>query len=310
MNILITGANGFIGSHLVRRLINDHKIIAIKRASSSLKRLEDLHDQIHWYNGETLPDLEKVFSQEKVDLILHLATKYIKLHTKTEEVKAMSESNIGFPSMLCDLAVKHNVKYFINTGTCFEYQMSNKPISEGTPVGALNYYAASKLAFETILKYYIDTHKLHGLTLKLFYPYGEGDNIKLMQVLFRSLIKNEPLAMTKGEQTLSFTYVNDIVEAYVSAIKYLQSRSAPQYDVFNIGNEQAISVKQIVSLLEKLTGNRNSIKIGEQPYSPNEVMHMQCDAGKARKLLNWSAKFSMEDSLKKMYDFYKLPENV
>lgn len=305
MNILITGSTGFIGSHLAHQLSKpNHRLILLKRIKSNPWRLSDIAKKLIFYDIDSLNILKKVFEENKIDLIIHLATKYVKLEKTPDEIKQMNEVNIHFPSLLLSFAVGNQVKYFINTGTCFEHKLTGKKITEKTPAQAYNYYAATKLAFEEILKYFASQNKIRAITLKLFYPYGEKDNEKIIPLIIKSFIKGETLFVTKGEQKLNFTYVGDIIDAYMQTIKFITSTKYVHYENFNIGNNRSYTLGQLIAIIEKISGKPNKINLGALPYAKNEIMSTVCDCNKAKKMLHWSPKTDIFSGLSKTYNYY------
>ncbi len=303
-NILVTGGTGFIGSHLINILLNlNYNVILLKRKLSDIWRIKEFLPGCLVYDIEK--GMENVFKQNKIDLIIHLATKYVKSHETSQDIRDMIETNITYPSQLLDLSAKYKVNKFINTGTCFEYKPTTKKIREEDKNEAHNYYAATKLAFEEILKFYVNVCKIKAVTLKLFYPYGEKDNKKLISLIISSLLANKPLNITKGEQEINYTYVDDIADAYIKSIYYLDSNKYCDYEHFNIGIDKTSKLKDIVNYLEEITGKKGIIKLGALPYPVNEIMYFNCYNEKAREKLGWRPKTDIKTGLQKTYKFYK-----
>lgn len=304
MNILITGATGFIGSNLVEKLQTlDHKLYLLKRSSSNTSRLSNLQKNVSFLSIDSYDDLPKIFDNYHFDAIMHLATYYVKNEKSLEEIETMNTANVTLPSLLLNLAVKNGVSAFINTGTCFEYKPTKKNLTETDLLEPYNYYAATKTAFEQILKYYAKDN-LRALTLKLFFPYGEKDNEKLIPLLVKSFINKQSFHLTKGEQRLGFTYVKDIVDAYISALAFITSGNYKKYEIFNIGSANTHSPREIVEELEKISKKKIDI-LFDAPYSKNEIMYMACDPEKAKKILGWQPQTDLLKGLKKVYAFYK-----
>ncbi len=304
MNILLTGATGFVGSHLLHHLLSEHHNVTIlKRSTSDIWRIKDTIHTISSVDIDNEKDLSEVFSNHHIDAVIHTATLYIKRESSPEELRSMNEANITFPTLLLDAAVKNDVKYFINTGTCFEYALTEKPVSETSPAEAYNYYAATKIAFETILSYYAKMHPIHAATLKLFYPYGEKDNKKIVPLILQTYAHDRQLTISKGEQKLDFTFVGDIVKAYSNALSYLSSESYSGYTTFNIGAGKSTQIKVLVSHIEQISGKKGFVNC-MNPYPPHDIMHLEADASKAHKVLGWRATTSIEEGLKKTYNYY------
>lgn len=301
MNILITGGNGFIGSHLIKKLLNSkNRLYLTVRNNSNLERIKKELSDLTLVNIDK-QNLENFFSQTKIDLIIHLSTFYIK-NEKAADIHDLISANVAFPASLLYLAAKNNVKYFINTGTCFEYLPKKAKISEKSTIRPFNFYTSTKIIFEELLKSYASQGKIKAVTLKLFFPYGEMDNDKLVKLLIEASIKNKKMEVTKGEQLLSFTYVNDIVEAYLKTTKYIK-KTKKGYDIFNIG-AQPVKVKDVIEILERIS-NKKNIFLRIRPYQKNEIMTMVADSKKAKTTLHWIPQWTIDKSLPKIYNFYK-----
>lgn len=304
-NMLITGGFGFIGSHLVRRLLKEgHSVIVLKKKKSNTWRLKDVINTIKIYNYETNEKLENIFKENKIDCIIHFAMKYIKTHTTIKDIEEFNEVNITFPATLADFACKYQVSSFVNTGTFTEYQSSKTKTAEDGIIDPSNYYAATKIAFESLLKYFSSRKKIKAVTLKLFSPYGEMDNDKLIVLLIKSFLYRNKLQITKGEQKLSFTYISDTVEAYIKTLRFLSTKYS-KYETFNIGTNKTWSIKEVVCELEKIHGSKNDKLKMTLPYPTDEIKYICCNNTKAMKVLGWSPKVDLSKGLKKTYLFYK-----
>lgn len=303
MKILITGGTGFIGSHVTHALLQaGHSLYLLVRPESNTWRIDDVKDKFKLLPYSKLNDLEDIFPDD-IDGVVHLAT----LYKKTDDALAvpeMIETNITLPSMLLELASRNKCQFFINTGTCFEYKLSKEKLSEESPREAYNYYAATKLAFEDILAYRGNNSLVKTATLRLFYPYGEKDNRKLISLLMNSFINSEPLKLSKGIQELNYTYVNDLVSAYEKLILFLSSQKSNTHEVFNIGTDQAISLRKIVSTIHEITEKQNLITFGNS-HPNRDIMYMNCNYSKAKRLLGWEPQVSIKEGLVRVYQFYK-----
>lgn len=305
MKILATGATGFIGSHLIKRLIEEkHQIIIVHRKSSSFTHLEKFRSAVSFIEVNSLDQIPTIFKRFTIEGIIHLAATYIKHHKNNEDVILMNKSNIDFPSVLLNEAIQNKVKFFINTGTCFEYQESMNPIDENSPISPYNYYAATKISFEEILKFFVKISNIRATTLKLFFPYGENDKERIIQTMIRSMCANTPLSIETTTQKLSFTYVGDVVDAYVKAIAFLTSRSYKKYETFNIGNPTPTGLKDISQTLEMIHASKSLLTF-KKPSSGIEITHMTCDATKSQNMLDWRPQTSLKNGLEKTYNSLK-----
>jgi CDP-paratose synthetase len=155
--VLITGITGYLGSNLAKFLAKrTYKIIGIVRENSDLKELTDIYDHITLYNNSSRKDLELAFTNHPIDIIIHTATSYGRAD---ELIDQILESNVVFPSMLLEIAVKHSVPVFINTDTALPSE--------------LNLYSLTKHLFKEILQ--VHSNAIKVINLKLEYFFGPQD---------------------------------------------------------------------------------------------------------------------------------------
>ena len=307
MNILITGATGFIGSYLIDTLLNDsnYNIIILKRSTSNTFRIDKLLSRVEVYDIDTI-ELDEVFKNNKINGIIHLATHYVKEH-KTKDINNLIESNITFPTKLVELSVEYGVEYFINTGTFFEYSFNSNPVTEKSDITPYNLYAATKLAFNNMLAYYGNNTNLNIVTLKLAAPFGYNDNQKLVPYLIKTVLNDEEIILEKGEQEWDFIYVKDVVSAYIKTIDLCQNSKRSIFEEILIGTSNKTSIKKIVNVINKLHG-KDMISL-EKDYQPNQIFTAYLDNSKAKNMLQWLPQYSIEDALKETYNLYKEKKN-
>ena len=302
--ILITGGTGFIGSHLLHELLsNNYSIVLLKRKNSNVWRIKDILKKIKIYDVNLNTNFKKILSDESVYAIIHLATKHIKIHKNSRDIKKMNESNITFPTLLLDAAVDQNVQFFINTGTFTEYRLKGL-ISERTPLRPYNYYTATKVAFESILNYYVKQNKIKAVTLKLFSPYGEKDTEKIIALLSRSFYDGRKLDLTQGNQKLCFTHVSDIVEAYLRTLSFFKKSRYKKYETFNIGSNESWSIRELVEKLEIISKKTNCVTFGKKTFLRDDEVVIKCDVRKAKIMLQWQPKVKIATGLKKTYSYF------
>jgi nucleoside-diphosphate-sugar epimerase len=305
--VLVTGGAGFIGSHLVELLLEKHyRVVVLEHSKARLDRIASLAKQIKICFSDK-GNLDKIFQDNSIDHIIHLSTKYLKTHEGTDDVVAMVDVNIKLPTLLCELAAAHSVKSFINTGTFFEYASKDTSIKEGDPTRAYNFYASSKLAFSEILKYYAYHQNFKVIDFRLFAPFGDRDNEKLMAFLVKVLNSGDRVDFSGGKQRWNFTYVKDIALAYLAALENFDK--IKNYELFNVGYDKAISIKEIAGRLEKIARRKFNINWGAKPYAANEIFYANCDNRKLKKELRWQAQYGLDRGLQKTYryfsEFYK-----
>lgn len=299
--VLLTGATGFLGSHLLEALIHQgYSVVVLKRSTSNLWRIEHLAGQYKSYDVD-VQSISKIFEHEIIDIVIHMATLYRKFDNGNE-VSDMLASNVTFPTEIVEVASRKGIKGFINTGTFFEYDCSRQPVDESTSIAPFNFYAKTKLALESILKTYSD--KMMVNTFRLFSPYGEKDNQKLVPMIIQKALKGEVIELSEGLQKIDLIYVKDIVSAYMKAVERISSGSfQSEYEVFNLGSGVPLSIRDIVSIVEQKLGKPLKKTWGEA--SKIDIPIAYADITKLERILHWKPEYTALQGIENTVSFYQ-----
>lgn len=288
---LVTGATGYIGSNLVRRLVSDNWVVHIVvRESSNLKALDPFLDQlvVHEHDGTT-KNMMGLVANANPDVIFHLASLFIAQH-KPEDLESLIVSNVLFSTQIAEAAVECNVKYLVNTSTSWQH-FENE---EYLPV---NLYAASKQAFEDILRYYVSAYSLKVISVVLFDTFGPNDNrSKLIPLLISALKSQNKIEMSKGEQLIDIVYIDDVVDAYLCCAKNIETQNEP-YQRYGISSLNPLPLIKVVDLFEKVFNRKLNISWGARPYRKREIM---TPWNEFIRVPGWQPKFSFTSGLQKM----------
>jgi len=309
--IVLTWGAWFIWSHLLKSLIlNKYHIFCLIKKTSDLHRIENLmnNENVELIDSDNIWDIEQIFIKNKIDYIIHLATLYKKTH-EINDINNMIDTNIKLWTYLSQFAIKYWTKYFINTWTFFEYrhhQDKENILSENSEEFPFNLYASTKLSFNNILRYYTDTSKLKAITLRLFSPYWPNDNIKIIPLFIKNIIEGwrEELKLSGWEQKLCFTYIDDIVNAYLKCLENIEDLWN-NYEVFNIWSNEIYSLKEIYGYLCDISGKKWNVRFWAFPYASNEIFYSKCDNLKAKELLCREPTTPITDWLFLTYNSYK-----
>jgi len=289
---LLSGATGFVGSHLARRLdLDGWGVHIITRKTSSLQPIHSILDRLilHTHDGTT-EGMMAIMEKARPDVVFHLASNFLESHTPQDLVPLL-ESNVIFGTQLVEAMVENGMYSLVNTGTSWQHY-KNKDYS---PVCL---YAATKQAFEALLQYYVEATPLQVITLKLFDTYGPGDpRQKLFSSLNEAASKNEPIAMSPGEQLIDLVYIDDVVEAYIIAAARLQNKSVLAHESYAVSSGRPISLTELVRLFTTETRTALTIQWGGRPYRPREVM-VPWSSGEC--LPGWNAKVSLKEGLRRI----------
>ena len=280
---LVTGATGFLGSHVVKKLLAEgQKVVILKRSFSNTKRLATELSKVKIYDIDKLDDFADVFREQHIDVVIHTATCYGR---QGEAVEEIYDVNLKFPLKLLELALRFNTDTFFNTDTILSKY--------------LNWYALSKKQFSEIGQQFAHLGKINFIDAKLEHMYGEDDsNTKFVTFMLEALQNNQDeLKLTAGEQRRDFIYVDDVVEAYW---KILTSQSNDKkYQQYEVGTGKTISIKELVMLAKSITKSQAKLVFGAIPYRENEIMNSKANV---EPLLNlgWQAKVDIETGIRKI----------
>ena len=303
INILMTGATGFVGSYLLKSLLSkkNYNITLLLRSKSNTFRITEVMDKCNIYYFEDM-QIEDLFKKSNFNGVIHLATHYTK-NEQYYDIDRYIKTNIELPTKLIHLSSQYNLKFFINTGSFFEYDFNKNPISEDSNISPHNLYASSKLAFDCIIKYYANHSSLNIVTLKLAAVYGYNDKQKLISYLMKSAINDEDTILEKGEHEWDFIYVKDVVHAYIKSIELCLYSKRTLFEEILIGTGFKNSIKDIVKIINKLSG-KDIIKL-EKDYPSNQIFLAYLDNSKAKNMLQWIPQYSLSDGLIETYNLYK-----
>ncbi len=286
---VVTGGTGFVGSNLIRCLVDiGWEVHAIVRPGSDLNVLDACIDKIslHTHDGST-EGLVKIMSAAKPKVVFHLASLFLSAHTP-KDVAQLITSNVLFSSQLLEAMKESGVTNLVNTGTSWQHY-ENKDYS---PV---NLYAATKQSFEAILQYYVEAASLKAITLKLFDTYGPDDpRPKLFHLLEKTAASQSSLAMSPGEQLIDLVYIDDVVDAYLLAADYVQLEDYAGHRSFAVSSGSPIKLKKLVQIYSEITGKKLNIEWGGRPYREREVMETWA---KGETLPGWIPKTSLEGGI-------------
>lgn len=263
---LITGAGGFIGARLARRLLSEGWAVDLL-ARPSTKIADDLSTAaIHRFDGTT-GGLITVIEAARPDVVFHLASLYLAEH-KSVDLEPLVASNVLLTGQLAE-AVTATLPVgsarLVSTGTAWQHY-------RGPGYVPVNLYAATKQAADDLLRYYIDARNLSSITLKLFDTFGHGDTRrKLVQLLMDAASSGQRLGMSPGEQIIDISHVDDVVDAFVVAGHRLLAAANPLDESYFVSGER-LRVRDLVPIVELATGRRLDVVFGERPYRAREVM--------------------------------------
>ena len=291
MKILITGSTGFVGRHLIPKLLlNGHRVLEITRSLDASKAL--YREQTKKY---LLDDDQEKFKREieifQPDAVIHLAS-FITSDYDYSILFPLINSNIYFPCRLLDALQNLTVRIVINTGTFAEY---SKDRSNFDPAYL---YAASKTASRYFMNYYCKIFKFKLITVVPYTIYGGvNSSKKIIDLIYDSLNSSNPINLSPGKQVLDFIHIEDVIRLYLSLVD--NHEQLPDGLNFHLGTGEGHSIREIARIMEQLTGKRANINWGGIPYRKTDIMYAVAGRERNHKFLDWEPEMKLEDGLKK-----------
>lgn len=263
---LLTGVTGFLGGYTARRLIADGwQVAAVVRTSSRIDLLPAaVREQIVFYDAEHM-DLREIVREAAPDVVFHLAAYYTTIHSY-DEIDDLIASNVTFGTKLLDAMDRNNVRRLVYARSSWQYY-------RGDDYEPANLYAASKEAFDAIVRFYEAANGLQRIGLTLFDTYGEDDRRnKLLAVLPKIAAERKRLALSPGEQQVDFVHVEDAARAFVLAGSYLAEGRTDLCGDYVVSSGTAVTLRELIRRYECLRGEQMPVDWGARPYRVREVM--------------------------------------
>jgi UDP-glucuronate 4-epimerase len=311
MRTLVTGGAGFIGSHLVEKLL---------RAGHEVSILDDFNDfydpatkrgniaavakdiRVHQADLRDAEAVRAVFAQEKFDAVAHLAGR-AGVRPSISEPQLYYDTNVTGTLHLLEAARQAAIERFIFASSSSVYGISKTvPFSEDLHLTqTISPYAATKIAGEFLCSTYSHLYQMRVVALRFFTVYGarQRPDLAIHQFTRRILSGRAIDQFGDGTTRRDYTYVDDIIQGVTAAFDY----KGPLFDIFNLGESQTIELRELIAAIEALVGRK--AQINQLPEQPGDVPLTCADISKARRLLGYNPTTPLSVGLPKFVEWFR-----
>jgi len=304
----VTGAAGFIGACLVRRLLADKKDVSILlKAGSKPWRLSGVLGRVRVFKGDLTDTgaVSRAVKKARPTVIYHLAAHGAYPFQKDAE-KIIKTNVLGTWNLLRTCG-EFDYRVFVNTGSSSEYGAKSTAMRETDLLEPNSYYAVAKSAQTLLCQHVARSQKRPIVTFRLFSVYGPFEEpTRLVPTLIRSCLKGRDLSMVSPQTARDFIFVEDVVDAYLR----LGSLSKLSGDIINIGTGRQQRLKEAVSLVKTLTQSEVKVKWGAMPGRIWDTDKWVGNVEKSHRLIGWKAQTPFREGLKKTIAWYKQNKNL
>jgi len=299
--ILITGAAGFLGSHLAEKLAEENRVIAVDIANNLP---QDIKESLKFYEVDIAdPDIiAEVFRKERPQTVYHLAGP-ISLRREIDDPLFKKSLNIlGNLSTILNCCTKYEAEkiIFFSSGGAIYEEARTIPTPENYPAHPASLYGLANLIIERYIKSYQQKYGLNFTILRFGNVYGprQWENGIIPSIIIKVLKGESPVIYGKGNQTRDFIFVDDAITAALLAIKDNKNQ------IYNVGSGKEININEIFNKITKILHKK--IEPVYNPSKIDEVERSCLDSTKIKKELEWKPKINIDQGLKKTIDWFKL----
>ena len=290
--VLVTGGAGFVGSHLVERLVKEgYRVILVDNLlRGNMSNLPRLLKDAEFVEGD-IRNYELMDGIiRKVDTVIHLAA-LSRVMPSIENPELCFENNVKGTEIIARLCSKYNRKLIFSSSREVYGTAKYLPVDESHPLNPENPYGASKVAAESIIRAYSKCYGLNYTILRLTNVYGPRDFGRVIPIFIKDAQEGKDLIVYGADKVLDFIYIDDVVNAFINSIEIDEGH------VLNIGSGIGASIFELAKLVKKITGGNGNILVKQK--RKGEVDKFIANIEKAKEVLKWKPTVELEEGIRR-----------
>lgn len=301
--VVITGANGFIGSHMTMRMLAEGaNVYVMVRESSDLWRLNEISRNIYLYKVDLRNDgkVKEYIREIKPDYIFHMAAYGVDSRQK-DYIKAANTNIIGTINLL-NAAIAADCEKFINTGTSMQYGNKTMPIKETEHYSPSNIYGSTKGAATIIAHQIAVENDINIATIIPFGVFGENEGShKFFPHVILAALGGKSIELSPCEQYRDYCYIENIIDGFLMAAADEKRKN----EIFNIGSGDIFQLKHFAKLIAEKMNCASDIKYGSVEYRKNDLWSPQPDISKITNVLGWNPRVSLSEGIERTIEWFR-----
>ena len=299
--VLVTGATSFMGSHLVRRLLNEGCLVhALISPANNLRRLKDVQSSLALWKGDIchLGFVKKMVKDVKPQWIFHCAG--FGVHPGQTDLQRLAQVNVLGMATLLTALEDLDFERLVTSGTSAEYGPSLIPFKETRQIAPETFYGATKAAATLLAQTFgLMKHKT-VVTLRPFHVYGPGEEpTRLIHAAIRACLDDRPLKLTSLKEKRDFVYIDDVIQASMLAA----SDRVQGTHIFNIGSGLETTLGKVIEIIQHHTGKKIKVIEGAYENRPWKSLCWAADNQLARKVLGWKPRYQVKEGVAKTIEW-------
>ena len=299
--VVVTGASGFVGSHLVRRLAGEGMQVGVLiRSNRNVQRIKDVLPRLQVFHAD-LRDHSSVadaLTRFQPECLVHLAWQGV---GNRERNDLQQLENLSLALNLLRAARAAGCQTYVGVGSQAEYGACRDVISEDTPNNPTTIYGLTKLCHCLQAREFCASAGMRFVWLRLFSSYGPDDDPSWMiPYLVQTLLRGETPSLTLGEQKWDYIHVRDVAGAILAVVQ-----NAKASGIYNLGSGDAATLRSTIEYIRDLIDPSLSLGFGQIPYRPDQVMFLQADISRLAADTGWRPGIRIQEGLREVVNVYK-----